>query len=1643
MVQEPRDLRKTKYFAKKQPVGKPQYGTQTQTYFQEGSNISATRLILRDNLLDGFYMRGQDVHDYILKSSNAMTCMAVHFDVSGNNPINGLERALILAAYPQSFLNFSNNTREWYYFFKVTPSSENSNFCKTGAGVYTNTTKSYSLQEFSSNYKGSFILGKTVHLFDTSGVKLTAIGTKHLSLQVNKVSSAENPQTKTCSDSMYCQSLGFDCCSGGTCVKDGEKKAGNFESEPDYLQSVQDIIANSSNYKFYPQYYHVCTETPVDYGDGGGTGSTLDPYDEREKRLIMLKELYDCITPLDQDSTGDDDSDGEMSICTYEFENASTNESYPDFKTGEDDRNFSTTYSGTGTLSNHSIHEIIHAGEKLFSNGTTLQTGFAIGPGNDDIKTDSVTVNLSHVKKSNAPDDTLKIRYKIDGSCKKINNSLAKCYKVYIQGQNDGKITDHFPASNSFKIPTYADVNRTIKVEVNDINKIKNFDWTLQSTSPAEVLFSGTTLQVYDTQKVKITFFVDINANSNILLAKQTALNKVGQICQCGGDTCGLRKVFNTSMDIVDYACVYQEPEVPALNPPEWFYISSKRTPHRYFDNTGSYHKEISSKTPTQEGEAFSYTNSDLLKPNNISSYIGFNEIYGSYSVAPGSSKPAMEIPVTFNQTYDLWIEQGSFSSCLNCGNEYYSNISRLFPNNFDFKGGGYLPHPTNTNKFISNPDHARADDHLFGRACFVPATMIPWSHKPLSDPQQQRKNRLAAQHFLFANGYQRDWYGFDYGSIIGSFDGVRWFSIGNQRRIKATSNKLFVAINAYFGDLTTESSFRLLITLPSNVSGSEPNAKQDIESDGAQCQNYHTCFSDADCVTQLGWEYSCQSISQIRTNWPQFDQNAEEKPNSVSSMEILKNILGNLGGSMKRCVYRGRGAPCKKDYKLTNSSTSYSGNKELGLHACNPNYYCQSFIDGVPIKKFNNKIARYGKSIKTQNVNSTDGQSNANTFGIGTRLIGRPLKYYGEEEINPTAQENLSYNNITSICLPGREPTHSNTLTVKEQNSTIPANQFRGDQFNGIGMTPNVVTMTTEMVNSCAILDDQTLNFVHLIDSTSDLGKNLNDTNLTNLAVTQAIPTNAVNKIEEIIGVSNLLVDYDSQQITEPILQKNRCLRAPGSVCHTDQDCAPTNLVSNAMALIDENDTTYTNLLNKYEINFWKEELICSQSESIKSPLYDLTRNRCCRETGKTITIGTLVDQTGDAITNSEIPDFDSEKIPGVHISLADTKRYSRISSYYKNMQDSPIVYPVLKTASPDKCSNTTGADNCMLHEDLKNQFKTLNDVSSKTCCSGHWVREFNQDQNGGGHRFGPDKTQTIPMTAFKCINWEKCETSGTYITCSENQFDCAHVPDIDDPKCLARSIGNSEANTILKWISSLELLGIPQVSVSSMDETDIQCKVSPTDQSVDGNTFSIGDFIQTATTDAEYKDSSDKRYFGADDPNNFSSSLKTIFSPDKISCCLPLGTKVKDSTVSPDVCCSGHYDSTTLKCNLPDYTNVSIFFNRYVSSALKNLPDGYFDEMTGFIKSSDVVIQLACQLNACASNKVAKGIALSNLKVPGHEDSEKNVRRFLDGDTRANQVNDRTKFFEAGLRWNNSIYCVPGDLQTTSQDMAIIDCL
>jgi len=52
---------------------------------------------------------------------------------------------------------------------------------------------------------------------------------------------------------------------------------------------------------------------------------------------------------------------------------------------------------------------------------------------------------------------------------------------------------------------------------------------------------------------------------------------------------------------------------------------------------------------------AFSYTNNIVLKPNNVSQYVGFNEIYGSFSkTGTYVSRPAKKVSVKKDKLYDI-----------------------------------------------------------------------------------------------------------------------------------------------------------------------------------------------------------------------------------------------------------------------------------------------------------------------------------------------------------------------------------------------------------------------------------------------------------------------------------------------------------------------------------------------------------------------------------------------------------------------------------------------------------------------------------------------------------------------------------------------------------------------------------------------------------------------------------------------------------------------------------------------------------------------------------------------------------------------------------------------------------------------------
>ena len=165
-------------------------------------------------------------------------------------------------------------------------------------------------------------------------------------------------------------------------------------------------------------------------------------------------------------------------------------------------------------------------------------------------------------------------------------------------------------------------------------------------------------------------------------------------------------------------------------------------------------------------------------------------------------------------------------------------------------------------------------------------------------------------------NGYKKDWYGFNLGALIGSFDGVNWFAAGGGRRVRATSNKLFLAINYPFSDMPSPTNISASVIQDNGVNASDydfdPNlsAKDARRDSGASCQKFHQCENDADCVTQLGWEYMCADVSNHRSYVPRFDFNALEKSeednlrSSISFNRILHEVAFLKG--QENAVYTG-----------------------------------------------------------------------------------------------------------------------------------------------------------------------------------------------------------------------------------------------------------------------------------------------------------------------------------------------------------------------------------------------------------------------------------------------------------------------------------------------------------------------------------------------------------------------------------------------------------------------------------------------------------------------------------------------------------------------------------------------------------------
>ena len=1608
-------------------VDNPTYET-SNNYFEYSGTKYATNFSTPYTFDDNLYFKGSAINSYVQTNPTTVVCSVFHY--TGLPGVVG-SRNLVVAGLPRSIINFSTNTKEYYYSlnFKTINKEQNVSFC-SGLDFTSKVTSTlggdfvYDLDELCPTCSNISYQNSQYLVATTLGVVPKTLNQTVLGLKVNFGTSTSTGGL--CTTNSECSNLGLNCCINGQCVQDGALKRTYSASDSeysDYLAALLSVSSDPVTKKNYPQFYYICGTNPTNPDTSDDEEEDDFTPEELSQILIQkLKYLYECTTPIE----------GEMGICTATYENAQP--SATPFITGEDDRDFSEIYTGSnGAL--HSIKEVLYQGEVIYSS-TVDGTGNVTISGRNDNLTDTTKVLLSKAYDSDNKYKDLQIRYMVDASCELINSSLAKCYKEYIQSQDLGKVTDHWPATNSFKIPAYAATDRDIIVSVDDAKKTKidisqkalytaDLDkWyldtnTTTSVNTNQVVFTYSSLAAQPQQKVKITYYVDTSSTfNNVLNYKQTALEEIGELCACPKNNCSLIEVLDDNSNVINYECKYPPVDLPEPPLQQQVVVSTKNTPHRHFTTNGVAKTDLTTAEILdkpelgQEGTAFKYENSNLLTPNNLTTDVGFNEIYGSFTYSTTSAQPAKQVLVKKGVTYDISSEDGTFSTCFYCGTDYYSSLTKLFPDNFYYGAGGYKPYLASASKLSPSSDSIRADDLSFGRACFVPATMLPWSHTDDTTTYLQRRRRLSTQHFLFANGYNRDWYGFDYGSLIGSFDGVRWFSVGSKRRIKATSNKLFLAINSYYSDLNGESSYNVLIQ-DSTINGPNSFPTTDFESDGAQCQQVHSCNKDSDCAAALGWDYACENVSTISSRYPKFDDNATELYYPNASIEKLLSLTGTYTGSTKRCVYKGKGSLCSPSLSGLNASTNYSNTASVRLNSCSANNYCQPLTGSSTPSVFNTKINRYGKSVKIRNLQSN--ATEVTSFGLQAPLIGRGENYQGTDSIDPYVVNILSNNNVTGICLPGKamygDTTDANQNPFfNDLFSTSPTSI--GDPVNNLGKTMDITAVSgidSAFYNSCPVFNTDG-NYAIL--ESGPATTRLNDSAISVLAATQNLSTKQLDIFyDEGLIDDKITKNFDSEIISSVSLNQNSCLRAPGSTCFTDFDCGPSKNIADKLKSISSSDLGSS--LNIYELLFWQENLVCSQPSKTTESSYDIRNNRCCRETDKTITIPTtdiamrIESKSKRSVSSVAV---NNALIPGTEISMSSPSRYSRTSSSKYFVSQNGTVKN-MQVAVDDTCSTGTCSD----MDDFLKQYEALSTIAKRTCCSENWVRNFQNSSNiPSGHDWKPEKFQKPSVTNFKCLNY----TDISKTNCTDP---------FDPTQCTSREITTTEASTLNKWFSSFELTGIPNVAIndpSAAVTSDYLCESDPT-------SFVPGFITDTYNeTESEYIDSNNLRYIKANDSTAMTASTKQIFSDDTFSCCLPAGSDVAD-TESDTVCCTGYVNPTTKKCALRNYNDVSIYLNRYVSSEAQELPSTSFDTRTGEIKDAAVAVQVACEKRICASGYLAYGIAYGSYKYNNIADDAQltNVNRFIENLSSDDEVGLATLFSE-GLKWNNHVYCVPEDV-------------
>lgn len=857
----------------------------------------------------------------------------------------------------------------------------------------------------------------------------------------------------------------------------------------------------------------------------------------------------------------------------------------------------------------------------------------------------------------------------------------------------------------------------------------------------------------------------DLCTDSDTLTSNESTYNKtkieVAKLCGCSASdeniesACPnwkLKPVYKSTVEsdanIVDFVCLTPTPESPVgpivnLN----VNVSARTAPHRFFylnqyknqtnltPKTFAYDTKKQSYSDfvyTQEGDSFSYID-EFTKTGPISGSYNVNSLLGSMNVDLTRTHPAKSVTVELGRTYILSATSGYFTPCTRCAKDSWYESFTAYPSTQKGIGLTARGYTTKRDEFGANSTLGNYEDTIFGRACWLPVTMIPFSHvkkatpnSTTTDPTIQRQERLKTQAAFYINGYQRDWYGFNKGALIGSFDGVQWFAIGTGRRLTATSNKLFLAMNGSFFDLAdaTDTVVNIIPDLGGNTAPSydydpELAFNDPQQNSAASCQRFHQCNTDSDCVTQLGWEYTCSDVSQVKTKWPNFNADAEEIGNSEKETYLADILSANQPTNVaKRCVYRGMGALCRRDFSaITNTAVK-------SMFTCAPNFTCVSLNSN----RFNEEVIRSPNELDQV------------LYGKDANILGRPKDYVTSTKALPqTAINNIQANGFASVnatdfglCMPGKAITghslynHQNTDSLR-----------RTDFTSQIG-TCNSSVQTTEALNkaryyACPLFGED-MNYV-LTTNGADLGTNLNNILNQNACGGESRDSVTGDSAFKSIEFASLSV---SKSVITPGFAADACFRRAGSVCHTDLDCSPNKLHADLLTTLGIKFFGNT----KAEYKYWEESLVCGQGEAVPTIGaanyldYDIKENRCCREIGKDFT---MFSSDKSATKGIIVPDLGSENysLDTSLMSYANPKtnfRYSRYAVSKTALATSTSIPSVTSTTYPN-------AD----------QWKVINETGSATCCGGGWVRKFSD----GTHDWKVNNRLKLPAENFQCLNY------------------------------------------------------------------------------------------------------------------------------------------------------------------------------------------------------------------------------------------------------------------------------------------------